>query len=60
MLWNGLDGKKPEINIYLGSGPDGNSVKIRISPFFKIRKSLEIHILCSKYYRCFQKFQENS
>jgi hypothetical protein len=27
---------------------------------YKIRKSLEIHILCSKYYRCFQKLQENS
>jgi hypothetical protein len=27
---------------------------------YKIRKSLEIHILCSKYYRCFQKFQKFS
>ena len=27
---------------------------------YKIWKSLEIHILCSKYYRCIQKFQKNS
>jgi hypothetical protein len=25
---------------------------------YKIQKCLEIHILCSKHYRCFQKFQK--
>jgi hypothetical protein len=46
--------------IYLGFGRDENSVKIRILPIFKIRKSLEINILCSNYYIGFQKFQKNS
>jgi hypothetical protein len=46
--------------IYLGFGRDKNSVKIRILLFLKLEKSLEFHILCLKYYICFQKFQKNS
>jgi hypothetical protein len=53
MFWNRLDEMKSDMYLYLGFGRDENSVKIRILPFFKIRKSLEIHILCSKYYICF-------
>src|SRR5688572_15887412 len=53
---NGLDEMKPDMYIYLGFGRDKNSD----FTIFKIRKRLEIHILCSKYYRHFQKFQKNS
>ena len=60
VFWNGLDEMKPDMYIYLGFGRDKNSVKIRILLFLKFEKSLEIHILCSKYYRYFQKFQKNS
>jgi hypothetical protein len=56
MLWNGLNEEKSGMYIYSGFGLDGNLVKIWILPFIKFKKSLEIHILCSKYYRCFQKF----
>jgi hypothetical protein len=59
VFWNGFDEMKPDMYIYLGFGREENSVKIRILPLLKIRKSLEIHILCSKYYICFQKFQKN-
>jgi hypothetical protein len=58
VFWNERDEMKPDMYIYLGFGRDKNSVKIRIFTIFKIRKSLEIHILCSKYYRYFQKFQK--
>jgi hypothetical protein len=58
VFWNGLDEMKSDMYIYLGFGWDENLVKIQILPFLKIRKSLEIHILCSKYYICFQKFQK--
>ena len=60
VFWNGLDEMKPDMYIYLGFGRDKNSVKIRILLFLKFEKSLEIHILCLKYYICFQKFQKNS
>jgi hypothetical protein len=60
VFWNGLDEMKPDMYIYLGFGRDKKFGLIQILPFFKIRKSLEIHILCSKYYICFQKFQKNS
>ena len=60
VFWNGLDEMKPDIYISLGFGWDENSVKIRILLFLKFEKSLEIHILCLKYYICFQKFQKNS
>jgi hypothetical protein len=60
VFWNGLDEMKPDMYIYLGFGRDKNSVKIWILLFLKFKKSLEIHILCSKYYRYFQKFQKKS
>jgi hypothetical protein len=53
VFWNGLDEMKPDMYIYLGFGRENNSVKIRILLFLKFEKSLEIHILCSKYYRYF-------
>jgi hypothetical protein len=56
VFWNGLDEMKPDIYIYLGFGRDENSD----FTIFKIRKILEIYILCSKYYICFQKFQKKS
>jgi hypothetical protein len=59
VFWNGLDEIKPNMYIYLGFRRDRNSVKNWILPFLKFGKSLEIHILCSNYYRYFQKFQKN-
>jgi hypothetical protein len=60
VFWNGLYEMKLDMYIYLGFGWDENSVKIQILLFLKFEKSLEIHILCSKYYRYFQNFQKNS
>jgi hypothetical protein len=54
VFWNGLDEDKLDMYIYLGFGQDGNSD----FTIFKIRKNLEIHILCSKYYRCCKKNPE--
>jgi hypothetical protein len=36
---NGLDEMKPNMYIYLGFGRDENSVKIRILPFLKFKKT---------------------
>jgi hypothetical protein len=54
VFWNRLDEMKPDMYIYLGFGRDKNSVKIRILLFLKFEKSLEIHILCSKFIDTFK------
>jgi hypothetical protein len=59
MLWNVLDEEKPGIHIY-SWGSDEMKIWVNSDfTIYKIQKSLEIHIFCSKYYRCFQKFQKN-
>jgi hypothetical protein len=58
VLLNGLDEKKPGIYIYMvrTRWKFGSNTKFTI---YKIQKSIEIHILCSKYYRCFQNSRKN-
>jgi hypothetical protein len=55
--WNVLDEEKLVIYIYIYIYSWGsNEIKIRVNSDFtiyKIEKSLQIHILCSKYYKCF-------